>query len=163
MSDEKEVKELDGRLGDYKTKVKTDTRGILVWEKDLIFTGRTSTGYAIEFDAKVEWGCMPTESLMLSLAGCMAIDSVSFLQKMKCEFDEFKLEITGERNETPPQYFRSMHMKLMMKGQGFSDKKVQRAIDLSQDKYCSVYHSLRPDMKVTVSYVINDGEEVTAK
>jgi len=159
MAEEKELEELEQNLGDYKTRVRTETKGILTWDRDLIFTGRTMTGYPIEFDARVEWGCMPTESLLLSLAGCMAIDSVSFLQKMKCEFKSFKIEITGERNPTPPQYYRAIHMKLVMEGEGFTEKKVERAIALSQDKYCSVYHSLRKDMKVTVSYVINNGEE----
>jgi putative redox protein len=163
MSEEKEVAGLEGELGDYKTKVRTDAKGILTWDKDLIFTGRTMTGYPIEFDARVEWGCMPTESLLLSLAGCMGIDSVSFLQKMKCELENFKIEISGERNPTPPQYYKAIHMTLHITGKGFTEKKIQRAIDLSQDKYCSVYHSLRKDMEVTVSYILNGGEEVSIK
>jgi putative redox protein len=163
MSDEKDVAGLEGSLGDYKKNVRTETKGILTWEKDLIFTGRTMTGYPIEFDAKVEWGCMPTESLLLSLAGCMAIDSVSFLQKMKCEIEDFKIEIAGDKNPTPPQYYTAIDMKLIMQGKGLTDKKIQRAIDLSRDKYCSVYHSLRKDMKVGVSYKVNDGEEITYK
>ncbi|GBD98402.1 hypothetical protein BMS3Abin07_00416 [bacterium BMS3Abin07] len=163
MSEEKEIAELDEKLGDYKTKVKTATRGILTWDKDLIFTGRTSSGYPIEFDARVEWGCMPTEGLLLSLAGCMSIDSVSFLRKMKCEFKSYKLEISGDRNPVPPQYYKSIHMKLIFEGEGFTDKKIRRAIALSQEKYCSVYHSLRKDLKVSVGYVINNGEEVKYK
>lgn len=163
MSDEKEVAGLEESLGGYKSKVRTETKGILTWDKDLIFTGRTITGYPIEFDAKVEWGCMPTESLLLSLAGCMGIDSVSFLQKMKCELENFKIEISGERNPTPPQFYTSIHMTLHITGRGLTDTRVRRAIDLSQDKYCSVYHSLRKDMKVSVSYMLNGGEEVHCK
>jgi len=163
MSEEKEVQGLESELEDYKTKVATETKGILTWDKDLIFTGRTMRGYPIEFDAKVEWGCMPTESLLLSVAACMGIDCVSFLQKMKCEMESFKVEISGERNPTPPQYYTAINMKINISGRGLTDKKVQRAIDLSQDKYCSVYHSLRKDMKVGVSYILNGGEEVKHK
>lgn len=163
MSEEKEVTALEESLEGYKEKVRTETKGILTWDKDLIFTGRTMTGYPIEFDAKVEWGCMPTESLLLSLAGCMGIDCVSFLRKMKCDLENFKIEIAGERNPTPPQYYKEIEMKLHITGHGLTDKKVRRAIDLSRDKYCSVYHSLRKDMNVGVSYSLNGGDETKYK
>ncbi|HHN65535.1 MAG TPA: OsmC family peroxiredoxin [Nitrospirae bacterium] len=156
MSEEREVAELEEQLKGYKEKVATVTKGWLEWDRDLIFVGRTQRGYEIDFDAKVEWGCMPTESLLLSLAGCMAIDMVSFLQKMRCNLRSFKIEIEGERNPTPPQYYRAVKMLIRMSGEGFTEKKIQRAISLSQDKYCSVYNSLRPDMKVTVDYVIEE-------
>jgi putative redox protein len=152
VSEDKEIHSLEGELGDYKSKVATVTKGILTWDKDLIFTGRTMRGYTIEFDAKVEWGCMPTESLLLSLAGCMGIDCLSFLQKMKCEITSFRIDISGERNPTPPQYYKSMAMQIKISGKNITDKKMQRAISLSQDKYCSVYNSLRKDMVVTVDY-----------
>ncbi len=156
MSEEREVAELEEQLKGYKEKVATVTKGWLEWDRDLIFVGRTQRGYEIDFDAKVEWGCMPTESLLLSLAGCMAIDMVSFLQKMRCNLRSFKIEIEGKRNPTPPQYYRAVKMLIRMSGKGFTEKKIQRAISLSQDKYCSVYNSLRPDMKVTVDYVIEE-------
>lgn len=156
MSNEHQEEDLQKGLEGYKAKVATRTRGILTWDKDLIFTGRTMTGYPIEFDAKVEWGCMPTESLLLSLAGCMGIDCVSFLQKMKCELTSFKIEIAGERNPTPPQYYTGIEMVIHVEGRDVTEKKMQRAIALSQDKYCSVYNSLRKDMKVVVTYHIRE-------
>jgi len=146
-------------LGGYKEKVKTATKGFLFWEKDLIFKGMTQTGYEIEFDAKVEWGCMPTESLLLSLAGCMGIDVVSFLTKMKAEIHKFKIDIDGERNPTPPQYYKAIKMTLHITGKGIKEKQVERAVSLSQEKYCSVYHSLRPDLVVTVGYELTEVEE----
>ena len=146
-------------LEGYKEKVKTMTKGFLFWEKDLIFKGMTQTGYEIEFDARVEWGCMPTESLLLSLAGCMGIDVVSFLQKMKADITKFKLDIDGERNPTPPQYYTAITMHLHITGRNIKEKSVDKAIALSQEKYCSVYHSLRKDLVVKVGYTITDVEE----
>jgi len=154
MAEEKEVVELEEQLKGYKEKVATVTKGWLEWDKDLIFVGRTQRGYEIDFDAKVEWGCMPTESLLLSLAGCMAIDMVSFLQKMRCNLKSFKIDIEGERNPTPPQYYKAVKMTIRLSGDGLTEKKIQRAISLSQEKYCSVYNSLRPDMKVSVDYIV---------
>ncbi len=109
-------------LQGYKEKAKTDMKGFLFWEKDLLFRGMTQSGYEIEFDAAVQWGCMPTESLMLSLAGCMGIDAVSFLQKMKVELHKFKMDIDGLRNPAPPQYFKEITMHLHFTGKGIKGK-----------------------------------------
>lgn len=152
--DESELKE---SLKDYKQNVSIENKATLTWDKDLIFVGRTQRGYEIDFDAKVEWGCMPTESLILSLAGCLGIDCLMFLKKMRVGIESFKVDITGERNPTPPQYYKAIHMHISVSGSGITAKRMDRVISLSQDKYCSVYHSLRPDMKVTVDYSIEDG------
>ena len=101
---------------------------------------------------------MPTESLMISLAGCMAIDSVMFLRKMRVRIASFHIDITGERNPTPPQYYKAIHMHIRIAGKEITPKKMDRVISLSQEKYCSVYHSLRPDMKIKVDYEITEAE-----
>ncbi len=155
---EKEIETLEEELKGYKEKVMTTTKGWIEWDKELIFVGRTQRGYEIDFDAKVEWGCMPTESLLLSLGGCLSIDMVSFLTKMRCEIKKFKVDLEGDRNPTPPQYYKEIRMTVHLWGNNITDKKVQRAISLSQEKYCSVYHSLRKDLKVTVDYQIHEGE-----
>jgi len=152
MSEEKEIKECESTLETYKTKVSQVNKATLTWDKELIFVGRTNRGYEVEYDAQQQWGCSPTETLLLSVAGCMGIDMVSFLQKMRCEIKSYKMDIMGERNPTPPQYYTSIHMVISVAGGGLTAKKLERAISLSQEKYCSVYHSLRKDMKVTVEY-----------
>ncbi|MCI0469358.1 MAG: OsmC family protein [Nitrospirae bacterium] len=143
-------------LKGYKEKVATLTKATLTWERDLIFTGRTQQGYEIEFDAHVQWGCKPTDALLLSLAGCMGIDVLMFLQKMKCKIDGFRMDIVGDRNPSPPQYFRTVEMVLHIAGKDIGDKKVDRAIRLSQEKYCSVFNSLRKDMDIKVKYIIEE-------
>jgi putative redox protein len=109
----------------------------------------------VEFDAEIQWGCAPTESLLLSLAACMGIDVVSFLQKMRANLKSFKIDITGERNPAPPQYYKTIEMVLHISGEHVAPKQVERAVALSQEKYCSVYHSLRKDLKVSVKYILN--------
>ncbi|MGE5173505.1 MAG: OsmC family protein [Betaproteobacteria bacterium] len=156
MSGEKETKELETSLDDYKSKIQHVNKATLTWDKDLIFVGRTQRGYEVEYDAQQQWGCSPTETLLLSVAGCMAIDMVSFLKKMKCEIKTYKMDIVGERNPTPPQYYTSMEMIISVNGAGLTDKKLERAISLSHEKYCSVYHSLRKDMKMKVDYTFEN-------
>ncbi len=146
------------QLEEYKSKVRGQMKGFLFWERDLLFKGMTQSGYEIEFDAEVQWGCMPTESLMLSLAGCMGIDVLSFLKKMKCRIEKFKVDIDAERNTTPPQYFKSITMHIHVSGSGITERRIERAVALSQEKYCSVYHSLRKDLKIKVGWTITDVE-----
>ena len=152
MSEERETKQLDETLTDYKAKISQVNKATLTWDKELIFIGRTNRGYEVEYDAAQQWGCSPTETLLLSVAGCMGIDMVSFLQKMKVEIKSYKMDIVGERNPTPPQYYTAIEMIIQVTGKGLTPKKIERAISLSQDKYCSVYHSLRKDMTVKVDY-----------
>lgn len=153
MDSEKEL--LEQELKGYKEKITPVNKGTLTWERELIFLGRTQRGYEIEFDAHQQWGCSPTEALLLSVAGCMAIDVVTFLQKMRGELSSFKIEIIGERNPTPPQYYKRIEMILHISGKNITEKQVSRAVALSHEKYCSVYHSLRKDLEVKVDYILN--------
>ncbi len=154
MAEEKEVEKLDETLKDYKSQIIVSPKGTLTWDKELIFIGRTQKGYEVDFDANQQWGCSPTETFLLSVAGCIGIDCVVFLRKMKAELESFKVEITGHRMPNPPQYYTSFEIMIHIKGKNITDKKVQRAISLSREKYCSVYHSLRKDIKMQIDYTI---------
>ncbi|MFN3740929.1 MAG: OsmC family protein [Thermodesulfovibrionales bacterium] len=153
MDSEKEL--LEKELKGYKEKIVPVNKATLTWERELIFLGRTQRGYEIEFDAHQQWGCSPTESLLLSVAGCMAIDVVTFLQKMKAELRSFKIEIIGERNPTPPQYYKKIEMILHISAKNITEKQIAHAVVLSHEKYCSVYHSLRKDIEMKVDYILD--------
>ena len=72
----------------------------------------------------------------------------ALLKKMRCEIEGFRMEIEGTRNRTPPQRIRSIKLTLHIKGQGVTEEKAARAVKLSEEKYCSVRHSLREDITV---------------
>lgn len=146
---------LEKSLKGYKEKVPIINKGFITWERDQVFTARIR-GYQFEYDTKAVEGCFPTDTLLMSLPGCLAIDIVSFLQKMRVEIKSFEIETTGERNPIPPQYYKSIDMVIRISGTGITPKKLDRAISLSQEKYCSVYHSLRKDINVKLSYVIEE-------
>jgi len=150
---------LEAELTGYKAKIPLINKGTLTLDKDLIFAARTQRGYEFEYDPKFEWGCSPTETLMMSLAGCLAIDVVSFLRKMKAGITAFKMDVSGQRNPDPPQFYKSIEMTMHISGKGLTPKKVQRAVALSQEKYCSVYHTLRKDLRVDVKYDITDEDQ----
>jgi len=148
--------DLNESLAGYKRNITPTVKTTLAWQRDLVFTGTTPQGYEIEFDAKSQYGCKPTEALLLSLAGCMAIDVVSILVKMRIEPASFRIEIEGERNPTPPQYYKAVEMVLYIAGKDLDPVKIERAIELSRSKYCSVYNSLRPDLALNVRYVLQE-------
>jgi putative redox protein len=145
-------------LAGYKEKINPITKTTLRWEKDLIFIGSTELGYDIEFDANAQWGCKPTEALLLSLAGCMGIDIVMILRKMRVQLASLKMDLVGERNPKPPQYFKTIEMVLHLGGKNLDPSKVERAISLSKAIYCSVYNTLRKDVEFKVRYELEEKE-----
>jgi putative redox protein len=149
------ISDLHERVSEWKETIPEVNKGSLEWDKDLMFNARTQRGYEVEFDAKMQWGCAPTETLLMSLAGCLAIDVVYFLKKMRAEISSFKIDFEGKRKLSPPQYYKSIIMTVHVAGSGLTPKKLERAIALSQEKYCSVQHSLRNDIEVKIDYTIN--------
>ena len=159
-ADEKE--DLKEELQGYKAKITPSTKATLTWSRDLVFVGTTPQGYELEFDADAQWGCKPTEALLMSLGGCMAIDIVSILKKMRMDISRFRIDITGERNPDPPQYFRAVEMVLHLAGRNLDSRRIEHAIALSRNKYCSVYNSLRPDLNLKVLYLIEDADSASS-
>jgi putative redox protein len=148
--------DLGNSLAGYKHNINPIVKTTLAWKQDLVFTGTTPQGYEIEFDAQAQWGCKPTEALLMSLAGCMGMDILSILTKMRATLTSFRMEIEGERNPTPPQYYKAVEIVLYLAGDNLDSIKVERAIALSREKYCSVYNSLRPDLALNVRYVLEE-------
>ena len=145
---------IEKELNGYKEKILPVNKGSLTLERDLYFIGMTQRGYEVEYDPAYVAGCSPTETLLLSVAGCLAIDVVTILRKMRCELTSFRVEVEGVRNLTPPQYYTSITLLIHVSGEGITAKKMGRAIALSREKYCSVYHSLRKDLNLEIRYEI---------
>jgi len=153
---DQEKDELRDALQGYKAGITPGVKATLAWSRDRVFSGTTPQGYEIEFDAESQWGCKPTEGLLLALAGCMAIDVVSILKKMRVTLVAFRAEVVGKRNPEPPQYFRSVEMTFRLVGRNLDARRVERAVALSRETYCSVYHSLRPDLELAVRCLLEE-------
>jgi putative redox protein len=158
MSELPEGKEqiTDPELSGYKEQILPVNKARLTLQRDLYFIGMTQRGYEVEYDVRYEEGCSPTETFLLSIAGCISIDVVHILRKMRCEIIRYEVTTEGARNLTPPQYYRSVDLMIHVSGKGITPRKIDRAIELSLTKYCSVYHSLRKDIAVNIKYVIED-------
>lgn len=100
-------------------------------------------------------GARPMEMLLMGLAGCSAIDIILILQKQKQVIDDFRLTVDGLRVKgAVPAPFKKIHITFLLKGQ-IDLVKLQRAIDLSMDKYCSATAQFRPSTEITYSYELN--------
>ena len=126
----------------------------LSWSgRDLIFDGEVPKGSRITIDSGSNEGPSPMELLLLSTAGCMGIDVLLILQKSRVTVDELEVRMEGERAETDPKRFLRIDLSYRLRGPTEDDEgRIQRAIDLSRDKYCSVLHTLNPDIDVTISF-----------
>jgi putative redox protein len=91
------------------------------------------------------------EGLLLSVAGCMGIDVVMILEKGRVPLETLSVEVEGDRAPEPPRRFTAIRMTYHITGPSPEDAtKVQRAVDLSRDRYCSVLHSLAKDIDLDI-------------
>jgi putative redox protein len=96
----------------------------------------------------------PMEALLMSVAGCTMVDVVSIMEKKRQPLSEYRIEISGERREEHPRAFTKMHLKHIVKGEKVEPDALARAIELSEEKYCSVAATIRPGVEITTSFEI---------
>ena len=126
--------------------------GILTWQGGLQFRAATART-EITLDSDSAAGPSPPEALALALAGCMAIDVADIVIKGRHSLTALEAKIVGERRDESPHYF--VHFTLHFAVTGVvPPHAVERAIKLSHDKYCSVWHSLRNDIQFETSFEV---------
>ena len=94
----------------------------------------------------------------MALGGCSAVDVVRILQKKKQNLRKFEATVSWEQEKEFPQYFKKLHLNYRITGNGIKKEAVERAIQLSEEKYCSVGVTLKPKAEITSSYVIEEVE-----
>lgn len=121
----------------------------LQWSGDLCFEGRGRGDAPVTVDGDGARGPAPMEALLLALGGCTASDVVEIARKMRepLETAKFTVRIEGERAPEPPRRYTKVRVVYRVAGRGLSKEKLQRAVNLSQEKYCSVLHTMRPDLR----------------
>ena len=93
-------------------------------------------------------------TLLLAAASCTGSDVVSILEKMRVALAECRIEASGVRRETEPRRYTAIHLDYHLRGEGLDEAKARRAIELSITKYCSVVHSLAPDIRITHGFTL---------
>ena len=130
----------------------------LVWEGDLRFAGRAD-GVELTLDGAKTAGPSPVQALGFGLAGCMAIDVAQILTKGRAPLAGLRARLVGARRGEEPRRFVTIDLHFVVTGEVAPDK-VERALALSRDKYCSVWHSLRQDIELTTSFEIEKARPI---
>ena len=124
----------------------------LVWQDELKF--RATSGHsAFTLDSKGVAGPSPMQGLLASLAGCMAIDVVMILQKGRHPLTALETKLVGHRADEEPRRYTTITLHFVVTGD-VPTQAIERAIELSHDKYCSVWHSMRQDIDLKSTYEV---------
>src|SRR3954470_19831673 len=132
--------------------MKAPTTLELVWEHDLVFGGQSGVA-TITLDSAGEAGPSPVQALAFALAGCMGMDVVHILRKGRYDLRGLRIALVAERAQEDPHRITAVKIDFDITGDVPKDQ-IQRAIDLSQQKYCSVWHSMRQDIAFEARFTL---------
>ncbi len=127
--------------------------------KGITFVGKSDSNHWITMDGPEDFGgsnsgVRPKELLLIGLGGCTGSDVISILSKKKIKVDGFEMNITSEVSDEHPQIFTKINIEFLFFGKNIPSDAVERAIELSQTKYCSVTKMLEKAAEITHSYKI---------
>ena len=121
----------------------------LTWRRGLVFTGGAPDGPESTIDGDNAAAPGPMLTLLLAAGACSGADVVLILEKMRVPPRELRIELSGTRREQDPRRYTAIHFHYFISGDGLDEARAERAIALSVETYCSVIHSLAPDIRVT--------------
>ncbi len=128
------------------------------------FEGSATSGHTLHMDSDKEVGgenkgFRPMELLLVGFGGCSGMDVISILRKKRQNVTGFEINIRGEKREDYPKIYKEVHIEYVIKGKGVEKAAVERAIELSLTKYCSVGATLAKAGTISHSYrIIEDTE-----
>ncbi|MCX7682494.1 MAG: OsmC family protein [Anaerolineae bacterium] len=129
----------------------------VIWFGKKQFVGIDGTKHAVVMSAQDEengTGMSPSQLLLVALGGCTAYDVVHILEKKRQRLTGLEITVTGEQEADPPWPYRKIHLHYEVRGRGLEEKAVRDAIELSEQKYCSVAATLRGSVEITYDYAI---------
>ncbi len=106
-------------------------------------------------EESVSTGVRPKALILSALAGCTAIDVVEMLRKMRVEFSDLKIDVEGELTEDTPSTYHTIHLTYYIKLKDEDKSKIEKAVNLSQEKYCGVSAMIKKfaELKVNIEYL----------
>ncbi len=128
---------------------------IVKWIGGKQFVGIDSTCHSVVLSTQDEGvGIKPSELLLIAVASCSAVDVVEILTKKRMPLSFLEISSSGEQEKDPPWTFRKIHLNFRLAGKNLTEKAVEQAIQLSEEKYCSVAATLRATAEITTSFEI---------
>ena len=129
------------------------------WIDGMLMVGKSDSGHAIVMDGPPEiggenLGVRPMEMLLLGMTGCTVIDVVSTLKKMREDVVDCQTQVSADRSEEYPKVFTNIHVHFVLRGKQLNPSKVDKAIKLSAEKYCSASIMIGKTAIITHDYEI---------
>jgi putative redox protein len=125
------------------------------WIEGKQFIGVDSTQHSVVLSTPDEGiGIKPSELLLIAVASCSAVDVVEILTKKRMQLTHLEISSSGEQDQDPPWTFRKIHLHYKIGGKSLTEKAVAQAIQLSEEKYCSVAATIRPTAQITTDFEI---------
>ena len=139
-----------------------DYKATVIHAGDELFIGIPPSGHAQVIDTKADRHSAPTpmEMLLVSVAGCTAVDVISILKKKRQDVTDYRVEISGTRKDEHPRAFIKFHVHHIVHGHNVSEKAEADAVTLSDEKYCSVAATVRPTAEITTSFEVIQSETI---
>lgn len=136
----------------------------LEWRGGFRFDSQDGHGHALTLDAPMAdgdsfAGFTPGDMLLTALAGCSGIDVVNILLKQRQKVEGVRIRVSGRQNPEPPWTWEDVHLTYVIRGEGVNPNLVRRAIDLSENKYCSIGATIAGRAKITSDFVIEDAKK----
>ncbi len=137
------------------------TKAIVKQLQGITFAGKTDSNHWVMMDGPEGFGgsdagIRPKELLLLSLGGCTGSDVASILQKKRVQLEGFEMNITAESTDDHPKVYTKMNVEYVFYGKDIKESDVERAIELSQTKYCGVTAMFEKAMEITHSFRIEE-------
>ncbi|MBI5965782.1 MAG: OsmC family protein [Chloroflexi bacterium] len=125
------------------------------WIEGRQFIGVDSTNHSVVLSTPGEGiGIKPSDLLLIAVASCSAVDVVEILEKKRMTLTHLEISSSGEQDQDPPWTFRKVHMHYKIGGKNLTEKAVAQAIQLSEEKYCSVAATIRGTAQITTDFEI---------
>jgi putative redox protein len=125
------------------------------WQGDLSFLGQNQSGGQVQMGSLGnDPGISPMELVLIGLAGCTGIDVVSTLRKQRQQLENLKVQVRGKRAESHPRVYTDIEITYLLWGKGLKQEAIERAIRLSEEKYCSVSAMMQATARIRTSYQI---------
>jgi putative redox protein len=125
------------------------------WIEGKQFIGVDSTNHSVVLSTPSEGvGIKPSDLLLLAVASCSAVDVVEILEKKRMTLTHLEISSSGEQDQYPPWTFRKIHMHYKIGGKNLTEKAVAQAIQLSEEKYCSVAATIRGTAQIITDFEI---------
>lgn len=130
----------------------------VIWRQEMEFSATADSGFSVDLASGGGEGLRPMELLLISLAGCTSIDVIGVLQKQRQEVTGYQVQIEGERAADHPRVFTHIRVHYVVSGRDLDPKGLERALELSRDKYCSVSAMLQQNTNIEYTYeIVSDG------